>query len=293
MRSLFIPLFPIVMLALASCSDDPSDSAAQAPAPEEPFILPVNPKQGAVSVFVRPESPGAEPSFYAAAFFIDYGSKGEDIPDGFSRGNSKATECTKRKAGACELVSCKLIADPGQSLAVPQYVPAGDITVKRSSGGELDLHPSVQDTYNASLPVEGTAKAGETVEVTSTGGAVPAFTESIPFSSAVTPAMTKLEVAAGHDAEIAWTGGSAGTVVASGEAGAEEKAFIAKLTCRFDAAAGKGTIPGSILAALAGNDVAIGFTGDPATKDVGGYQVSFIAQTSNELAENGIILTVK
>jgi len=293
MRSLFIRLFPIVLLAVASCSDDGSDPAAAPPAPEEPFTLPVNPKQGAVSVFVRPESPGAEPSFYAAAFFLDYGGKGNPIPDGFSRGNSKATACTKRKSGTCELVSCKLIADPGQTLAVPQYVPAGEITVKRSSGGELDLKPDVQNTYNSSLPVSGPANAGETVEIAGTGGTVPAFTEKLSFASAVSPVSPKMEAVAGHDVEIAWTGGSVGTVVLSGETGTEEQGFIAKLTCRFDAAAGKGTIPGGVLAGLSGNDIAIGFDGDAQTKDVGGYQVSFVAQTSSDLVESGVILTLK
>jgi hypothetical protein len=260
----------------------------------EPFTPKGRDKQGAVNVFIRPDMPGGQPKLAVAGYFLDYSTSNGAVPDGYSRGGARATSCTKRSAGACEAVKCTLTPDASFAFAPPLYVSAGDISVTRSSGGgPLVITPSAQPDYQGSADDPPAVTAGETVSIAAAGADVPAFTESVAFLTSPKPTVQEL-FATNADVEVTWSGGAgAGKVLIGGENGSVESGSVATLTCRFDIAANKGTIPIAVLEDLRGMRFDLNMSPDSTKKDVGGFEVRLHAETSADLpSSNGFALVV-
>jgi hypothetical protein len=259
----------------------------------EPFTPPAPAKVGSVTVFIHESTTSGNPTKLGiAAFFIDYSTSNGTAPDGYSRGSSRATNCTRRAVGACEVVKCRLTPDDAFGLAPPSYVSAGAVTVTRSSDDkDVPATADSQMIYSADVDTPTEVASGETVKIAASGGDVSAFSESIPFIGNV--AMTSAEVLATNaDTDVTWTGGRGPEkLVVVGESGGEEAGFVAKLTCTFDIAANKGTIPIAVLEDVRGNRFEMAVSGLATKKQIGDFDVDLLATSgSNDASSFALVV---
>ena len=277
--------FPVSLLLLVACSDSSSTGTNGA---AEPYTPAPKVKLGAVNLFIG-DSPTSSPgsgkkAFSIAGFFLDYsGAAPGTVPGGFQFGGTRASDCTRRKAGECELVKCKLTKDPTFQFAQAKYTTAGTITAKLSTGTQLESTASEasSNSYLGEVALSDTPGAGTTVTVTASGGDVPAFTETLTFvDPIVLKSSAQVSVAKGTDVKVEWTSGQ-GTMMVSGSDGTMDSDSITSLSCSF-ASSGAGTIPGAVLAdELVGKKLTVGLSLIQAKKTIGDYEVDMIAQISN------------
>lgn len=295
MRSIALSCL-VLSTVIVACSSDDSTGAAAA----EPFTPAAKPKTGAVNLFLG-DSPTSSPgsgkkAFSIAGYFLDYsGAPPESVPGGYSYGGVRATECTRRKAGNCELVKCKLTKDPSFQFAQPKYTSAGEITAKLSTGLELKATPTeaTSDAYLGEVPLTDVPPAGTTVAVTASGGDVPAFTETLTFADPlVLNSTAPVTVAKGTDVKVEWISG-AGTVTLSGSTGNMDSVDTVALSCTFPSS-GSGNIPGALLGdELVGKKMSLGAYLTQATKTLGDYEVMLVAQTGYGAGGGSFELEVK
>jgi hypothetical protein len=179
----------------------------------------------------------------------------------FTKVSSAEAACAVTMSGACTLRDCTAVLAASDSAPSPVIsASAGDITV---TGGELASALSlVYDEVDDGDEYEGSVNgsffaAGDTFSVVATGAEVGAFQAS------TTPApadITLLSPSFGtnsagrvylvdesNDLSVTWSGGSSGSVVRV-SLGTGSGARV--LSCDFDASAGAGTVPATLLGGL-------------------------------------------
>lgn len=278
----------LVVLGLISACGS-SDSTPGGSGAAEPFTPAPKRKLGAVNLFIG-DSPTSGPgsgkkAFSIAGYFLDYsGAPPESVPGGYSFGGTRASDCTRRKAGDCELVKCKLTKDPSFQFAQAKYTTAGEITAKLSTGSELKASASADtsNSYLGEVPLTDVPGAGTTVTVNAAGADVPAFTETLTFADPlVLKSSPQVNVAKGTDVKVEWTGGQ-GIVLLQASDGSMDSPDIVSLTCKFSSS-GAGTIPGAVLAdEVVGRKLGVGLSLVQVQKTVGDYEVEMVAQISND-----------
>jgi len=165
-------------------------------------------------------------------------------------------------AGSCVVTTCSAgdggAAGDAASDAGPVVLPtAGTLTVTGGAFGDsgTPLDPSHGGPYFYNTTGAMFA-AGETLGVSASGGAVPAFAEQTVIAPAtIVLSWTQpagdaggLVIPTSQDLVVTWTGGLAGSHVVF-----KTTAFSTATTsiaCVWDAAAGQGTIPQSVLSSL-------------------------------------------
>jgi hypothetical protein len=181
------------------------------------------------------------------------------------------------KSGACTGYTCITNVDAG----VP-YESAGTLTL---SGGKLASPLEFATSGQGNYDLDDTSLAvspGQTVTVTASGAAVPAFMQSIVAPPALN--LTKPTAGSGGhysistsaDLAVAWSAGHAGdSVLFQALSGASAYYFA----CTWDATAGEGTVPKAIVAPLAGQQYAEieWLQGTTKTFDAGGYAITLTA----------------
>lgn len=137
-------------------------------------------KNGMVSVIVEPEMEGQRPKLTVTAMFVDYSAANLPPPDGYSHDGWRATDCRRRAIGTCHLTKCKMTPEPGLTFATFKTVPAGAVTVARSSDNvPVDVPADSSSIYYLSKEDPAAVAVGETVTVTVSGADVPAFSEKV------------------------------------------------------------------------------------------------------------------
>jgi hypothetical protein len=156
--------------------------------------------------------------------------------------------CTPTSTGPCTIYNCPFPNPlPGDS--------AGTLTI---SGGSIPAGttmlpiPAQSNSYGSSLSGSFVA-GGDTVTVSATGATVPAFgphSVTAPGSIDVTsPAVTgasPIVISTSSDLTVTWTGGQSGATV-SLSAATETITVGPVIDCEWDAAAGQGVVPQSLL----------------------------------------------
>jgi hypothetical protein len=158
--------------------------------------------------------------------------------------------CTVTTSGTCSAFSCP--ADAGGGGAVS----AGTIHI---SGGNLGAGQSVTPGADGTYAFTANAaeySAGQTLAVSASGAVAPAFgPQSISAPSLidlVAPAADDggtYTIATSSDLTVAWTGGQSGDLVL---VEAADPTWLNYFSCSWDASAGQGTIPRTVLSVLAG-----------------------------------------
>ena len=192
-----------------------------------------------------------------------------------------ASGCSVAPIAGCRLETCTAQGAPPPALAHAGVIAVG--------GGlyPLVLQPDQGGVYGpvASTPASDGGPmslwtGGEELSVASTGGAVPPFNVSVVAPrqlSVATPLPTKIA----RDADLAfeWSGASAGRVTIDVNATAAATAYY--LECKFDVAAGAGSLPKEALAALpAGVGVLTVSSVTRAQVSDGAWTVVALAQTN-------------
>ena len=187
--------------------------------------------------------------------------------------------CTRMVEGACQLDTCTA-SNPGTE---PQ---AGTITVT-SPDATATIMPGANSLY---APVNGMTafwnNAGETITAQAAGGDIPAFMLSVPAPGKVTltaptfqSPTTPLLVDTAQDLMVTWTGTSPGKVSVTLDAAATATVSVA---CFFDASAGQGAVPSSLLGQLQkGKGGFTAYMSSTALANPGAYAVELVAITAN------------
>jgi hypothetical protein len=182
--------------------------------------------------------------------------------------------CTHSTMSGCDIDSCS----SGPGTALPN---AGNMMISGLTGGPYTLMPTSMGAYIASpAPAGRIFMDGETVNFSAAGmtGEVPAFTGMLTVPPSITVTMPMLmtgmtTIPRSSDLVINWTGGSTGDVTArllSSSAG-----VTTLVSCTYQASAGTGTIPMSVMMQLAAGSGAITI-GSSVTQNVmaGDYAVT-------------------
>jgi hypothetical protein len=162
--------------------------------------------------------------------------------------------CTVSTAGDCQIQICDG-GDAGAS-APPGPLSAGTIAVS-GTASPVSLTPDPDGTYepytSSSTGAPFIPPSG-TIQVTASGGAVPAFQASVAFGGALTltsPQISGISTTLpSGDVPFTWTGGSTGDhlqVFLSANAAADPTK-TASVTCVFSG--GSGTVPASAMATM-------------------------------------------
>ena len=177
-------------------------------------------------------SGGSHPGMFIALFFPDAQQANQG--------------CTMSASGPCRTYDCPSPPPPTASLS------AGTLTI---FGGPLGSN-GVSVTQNASYTYGfgGALPPGAVMGVSASGGQVPPFgPEAVtmpPMITLTTPA-APFAIVTGSDLTATWANGEVGATVLL-EAFANEGGKSIAVACKFDGAAGTGTIPHSLLSQLAG-----------------------------------------
>jgi len=156
--------------------------------------------------------------------------------------------CTTTTIGACTVSDCAAAADGGTPPDGGQ-VGAGTLTFTGLVDGGVTLAPNAMGSYVTSIQAQ-LFTAGSTLQVSSTGGAVPAFNGSVMAPEALvltTPACPSNDcgmISKAAGLPLAWTGGS------SGSFGVQLLSGSGQISCSFPAAGGAGSVPAAALASL-------------------------------------------
>jgi hypothetical protein len=171
--------------------------------------------------------------------------------------------CTPVQIGPCVVTSCVQGTPPAGGY--PQSTtPAGNITVTDTKNNAtasftVSNNPGGSNSYymgNGQLTP--TAAVGDSISVTTTGGVVPAFTQSVTVPSDVTITLPTCEggqcpVSRAAGFTFSWGDGDQGTVVvtlnANGSAcgGPSCPGLQSNAECKFDVSAHSATIPTAVL----------------------------------------------
>ena len=170
-----------------------------------------------------------------------------------SAGSSGWT-CTTETSGSCKLNDCSGGATDGGTLP-PEYASAGIIHVTAGSN-TLTLTPDANATYAMVTSQSRLWNAGQPIDFQAAGDVVPAFSATLPgidpvvITVPVFPAAgAALSVNRSNALSVAWSNGVAGSVfVMLASSGSSQHTL--SVTCDFDASAGSGSVPSSLLAKL-------------------------------------------
>lgn len=263
--------FPVACLvasftvfAAAACSDDAPAPSAQPTAgaggggggaagngggasdvdtPEVADGAPESKLQGVVIVkqdnFDYPGSPGRR---IAASFF--------DTSTTPAVGNRRCE--TLAREGDCVLEKCEVAAgtDPHDAISLRPSVDGGAIEVETSRGKQTATFDAAASKYIEPTLTSDFYGDRETVVVKSTGGVVPAFRTTFvaPGAIDITEPDDNTSRAIRRDAplDVIWGGGQSGGGVYI-RIDADLQGAVLSMTCSFDAKAGKGQVPVSML----------------------------------------------
>ncbi len=181
--------------------------------------------------------------------------------------------------GACAVFACPSPADAGATPA------AGTLTFAAPSldaGETVDADPT--GFYEVTTPAPLFAP-GDTLTVTASGGAVPAFgptTVTAPGSIALaSPALDggALAVPTGSDLGLSWTGGSAGSLAILTASGQTADGSLVVARCSYVAITDEGTLPAQVLGSLKGlSQGTVGWgQANIATIDAGAWEIGVFA----------------
>lgn len=158
-----------------------------------------------------------------------------------------AAACTRTQvSGPCDVLQCDFQATPAQ-------VSAGAITFTGALQ-PITLTPGANQAYPQLVVMQPLFTGGSTVTMSAAGAAVPAFTASLTMPAKAT-ITSPFEPSAGspylmidrtRDFTATWTGGGDQRL----QVALDGPSATSRLICRFDASAGRGTIPASTLALL-------------------------------------------
>jgi hypothetical protein len=283
MRSLPLPcVLPLVLVlggSLACGSDAAQASAAGTPAtsstdpndvtdgggssssggPNAPTTTadggttaPTETKSGVITITSSSYTAGTTPVETGVAYGAFY-----RIPP--APAGAAATSCTTTNTGACTLTACTY--PPSQTDAgapAVAYTDAGVVTVTgvRVDGGSITIGPGKYGYETVARP-NALFKGGESIGVSAPGnpGGGPAFDVTLKAPSAVIltapvfDASSTARVGAGQALPVAWQKGGGGDVSVLISAATPERNTFAR--CAFPAAAGQGSVPASVLDAVA------------------------------------------
>lgn len=276
----FSSLLLQLLLAVASCGqvETTEAGASNGPARNDGFVdtrpgVPWTPdpqrKLGSVSVAIGQEYDLGPATFHALALFQD---QTKSPPE--TRGiDWEATDCRKHVVDECEMIWCIVKDAPKlEDIVMPRNLLAGTITVTRTNGEQITLEANDSNGYGGSAGNPGPVRYQEMVTVSVSGGDdVPAFTEMIELEGPRWLTTREVEVAKGEDAEIGFGGSTDGKNVLVASIDGPR----VRLTCRFDAAAGKGRIPGALLALLPADSVHFFLASEPKARQIGDWRIFF------------------
>ncbi len=158
-----------------------------------------------------------------------------------------SSACTERTVGPCDVLRCNL-ADGGTPPVTE--LSAGTIDIGGGTSSAT-LAPASDSSYayGGNLP---TYAAGDSITVSASGAAIPAFSTSVAFGSPISITAPGLSGAPvidhTKDLAITWTGGgSSHVLVAISESVPDRSVFI---TCVFDEVSGSATVPAGAVSDL-------------------------------------------
>jgi hypothetical protein len=173
-----------------------------------------------------------------------------------------ASNCSAMDAGPCVTTSCTAPAasDAGADDASATTAPsAGTLTLTGGVFGSKgsSVAPDNAGTYLYASP--GTIFApGDTLGVSATGGAVPAFpqqtvvaTPTIVLTAPTAGTGGKITIPTAQPLVVSWTGGQTGAKTVLVATAVFTSGGVASTTCSWDASLGTGTVPSTALKPLA------------------------------------------
>lgn len=188
-------------------------------------------KHGTIGVSTNAAMGSALAGYSTFASFLEMGPSG----------------CDLTTHGDCAVARCDFTDPPPTTT----FASAGDITV---TGGiePVTMKPSVDKTYDYASGTQQLFQGGEQLQFSAAGDDIPAFTATItapPTLELQQPSSTPVSLQKTGDFVAAWTPVSDAVVEIefSLQPSATE---IVNVRCSFDASAGTGTIPASIVSEL-------------------------------------------
>ena len=178
---------------------------------------------------------------------------------GFSRGelDANGSACDIHDDGPCRITDCT--TEPSDA-GTPTYetVSAGTVQVM-GANQPLSLTPDASGTYDAITGQERLWSGGGTLTISASGGAVPAFQDTLFAAAPVNltspslpaPGSPQITMSTSGPLNVAWNGGMGGTVTAMltrSITGATTRTVM--LMCTFPATDGAGIVPASAMAAI-------------------------------------------
>jgi hypothetical protein len=232
-----------------------------------PALVP--PKEGRIEVHLNtPFNPpggggGGVANSSVSVSFTDSTKQSTNNPNPIVSDEAGTTpECTPVQIGPCVVTSCVQGTPPAGGYP-QQTAPAGDITVKDTKNNAQASYMATSNGtdgyYQGNGQLTPSAAVGDAIAVSTTGGIVPAFQESVTVPSAVTITLPTCDggitcpVSRAAGFTISWADGDSGTVVvnlsANGAAcgGANCPSLQSNAECKFDVSAHTGTIPTAVL----------------------------------------------
>ncbi|HEY8038400.1 MAG TPA: hypothetical protein VIF15_01345 [Polyangiaceae bacterium] len=278
-------------------------------------------------------SPGADagPRADAAALANDGGDSGSTVTpeasvpiDPSLRGQISIFDDTTYGGGQPEFVTGQLSASFSQIVVpgtpcVPAPTTVGPCTVGVvcSTGGQQNaagagaitltgpLTPPTTLTDPGSHPYAEVDRPhislfgdGETLQISATGGTVPAFSASLvapTIATVVSPAMPDIEssnllvLSGAADLTLAWTHGGAGQVGVLLAGGTGSTSTWA--SCAFTASAGSGTVPQAVIQTMASPGMLYVGVSNDTVVDSGGWGITINAGTWATLPDGHVALT--
>jgi hypothetical protein len=204
---------------------------------------------------------------------------------------TSGVRCTQRTSGPCTIDECtESSSDAGTpsqdaGMGEGQARSAGVITIS-GAGQMIQLTPDANNSYRPVFEMRELFPAGTTVTVSAAGSAmgVPAFSGTLTMPAQVTVTSPMLSMNMSERTMISrtqplattWTGGTSGKVVV--ELRASAGARNVRVSCMFDAASGRGTVPADVMMALPAGEGSITIAAaDSRDQMAGDYKVTLMA----------------
>jgi hypothetical protein len=265
-----VPLALGVCASFAACSSEPSPSATSDAAPD-PRPSPRDASLEGNDALAPSDGGTRDPYGWDAAPIEGGIPRGTvfpavfPLPDGGLMVSANAAfgyytdgDCTQTVQGACTVTTC-----PNQSERVLGEVPAGSVTFTGSflPPAGLVLLPDARGHYrgNLQMPVW---VGGEVVTITASGGAVPAFRDTMTMPKRITittPTFVEGQtLRRDEDIVLQWTGGEASagqlTVFLIGQTSTVR---AVRAECTYPVSNGTATVPAAALSKLAPGSYAV------------------------------------